>query len=403
MTTTTDNKLREAIDQAIEPLVNDHNTYLAKSSDQGLAVSRADLHYVFNQYHGQLLDFSADVMPVGHGHPFVHNAVREHLDYYMRTAPVGDHILRWPVEYAHDIVATFSEEDEDDTPLDHQVLFTEGEREALITAINIAKASTPGRPTIALVNTGVHDWYSETNQISLSLVPTEDFFVSSYRWSKCAALVISLVTEDGRVLEPRWVQEIVDHAKRNDVPVIVDESRTGFGRFGTMWGQQHHSFDADLTVLGGPVGGGMALGAVVATKKWFQPWEGTVSPQAGSPVACCAGAGTLRAINSGVLSHVKQAGTAMDESLHEVIEQFPEYVVATHGAGLWRVIEFQSDGQAQHFATACQGHGLLVAPPVGSSLILTPPLIASEMELKRGVDLIADTLLDWYEKDSAYS
>lgn len=395
-----DDTIKKAIDEVVAPLIADHHRYLADVDARRLAVSRTELHYVFDQYHNQLLDFSADMMPVGHRHPFVHDAIKEHMEYYMRTAPVGDHVLRWPVEYARALVETFTEEDVEPV---HQVLFTEGEREALIVAVNIAREKS-GRARIALVDTGHHNWYSGINHVNMRLLPLAEFWLKDFRWEDLGALVMSLVTTDGNVLEPRWVQAVVDEAKRRGVPVIIDESRTGFGRLGTMWGQQAANVDADITVLGGPVGGGLALGAVITTGENFQAsYQGfnivDVSPQAGSPVACAAGAGVLRAVNPGVLEHVKEAGGVFEDALQELVNQFPEYVVATHGSGLFRTVEFQSDLLAREFEIDVRGHGLLVAAPVGSSLTLTPTLICSESELKRGVDMMADALLDWHERD----
>lgn len=386
--------VRQAIDEAVAPLAADHQAYLAPA-DTSLMVARAELHYVFDQYHRQLLDFTADMMPVGHAHPFVHDAIREHMGYYMRTAAVGEHVVRWPVEYARDIVATFTEEDVEPR---HQVLFTEGEREAVITAVNLARAVS-GRAKIALVDTGVHDWYSEVNHVDMRLLPTDAFGLTDFRWEDVGALLISLVHADGHVLNFRWVQAVVDHAKRAGVSVIVDESRTGFGRLGTMWGQATAGVDADFTVLGGPVGGGLALGAVVADGAVFTGTDYDVSPQAGSPVACCAGAGVLRAINPGVLEHVKEAGGVFEDALRELIAQFPEYVADSGGVGLLRTVEFQTAELARDFEISARCHGLLVATPVRSSLTLTPTLICSESELKRGVDLMAETLLEWSERD----
>jgi 4-aminobutyrate aminotransferase-like enzyme len=394
--------IRQAIDEAVAPLIDDHKTYLAPTGDGSVAVSRAELHYVFDQYHTQLLDFSADMAPVGHSHPFVHDAIKEHMSYYMRTAPVGDHVVRWPVEYARALVDTFTEEDVEPV---HQVLFTEGEREALVVAVNLAREKS-GRARIALVDTDQHNWYSGINHVDMRLLPLDEFWLKDFRWEDLGALVMSLVTADGKILEPRWVQTVVDEAKRRGVPVIIDESRTGFGRLGTMWGQQAVKVDADITVLGGPVGGGLALGAVVATAENFlASYKGfdivDVSPQAGSPVACAAGAGVLRAVNPGVLEHVKEASGVFDDALQELVDQFPEYVVASHGVGLLRTVEFQTDIMAREFEISARLHGLLVAAPVGSSLTLTPTLICSEQELKRGVDLMADLLLEWYERDAA--
>lgn len=346
-----DQQLRAAIDELTQPLIDDHYRYLARTGANPVVVSQAHLHYVTNQYGTQMLDFSARLAPVGHNHPFVVDALKEHLRYYIRTAPTGAHIMRWPTEYARNIVESFATEDDPDPNL--KVLFTEGEHEAMDVA-RVA-ANRPGKWT--------------------SYVP--------------------LVDKYGTLTSKDEVQAFVQDARDRDQLVIFDESKLGFGRLGTMWAQQHYDVKPDFTVLGGPLGGGLALGAVVASPEAFSYTLPYVSQQAGSPLACAAGANQLRALNPGVLEHVKEAGAVFAEALREISDQFPGYVVTNTGAGLWQTIEFQSELQAQRFEVDARRHELLVSPPVGSSLTLTPPLIASTEEITRGVDLIADTLLEW--------
>lgn len=391
-----DDTLRKAVDEAIEPLIADHFAYLANSTVDPMPVSRAHLHYIYDQYGTEMLDFTADLMPVGHQHPFVQSALKEHLGYYLRTAPAGEHVLRWPVEYARDLVTTFFDPDDLPDDMGMQVLFTEGEREAVLAALHIARQIS-GRDRIAIVDTEVHDWVSLYNRDTIALLPVEEFFIDQFRWENCGALLLSLITLDGRVLEPKWVQEVANRALANGVPVIIDESQTGFGRFGTMWGQQNHQVDASITVLGGPLGGGLSLGAVVAPRAQFDRVSWDLSPQAGAPLACAAGAATLKAINPGVLEHVKEASTTLDEHLTRLVEQFPEFLVSTHGIGLHRVVDFRQSRDAMEFFEQAPDHGLLVAPPVESSLVLAPTLIASSTELVRGVDLMSEVFLDWGE------
>lgn len=389
--------IRNAIDESMAPLIADYRTFLADVNEPFLPVSKSDLHYLFDQYGNQLLDFGASLAPVGHNHPFVIDAVREHLDFYVRTGEVGRHVLRWPVEYAANLAKSFADEDAETFP---QIQFTEGEREAVRLALALDRRHDLG---FAMLNTGMHDWLSVGRRESIPLVdldkPPEHFRY----WQHVNSLLISMVCDDGHVVDPEWLLRLTDLARTYEVKIIVDESRTGFGRLGTMWGHQSIGLVPDLTILGGPVGGGFALGAVVAMEAvWHHSgahWS--VSPQAGSPVACAAGAGVLRAINPGVLEHVKEAGGTFDHALQELVSQFGEYPARTHGMGLWRTLEFKTSALANSFVVEARKRGLLLAPPVGSSIVLNPTLIASEMELVRGVDLMADTLLDWQTEDNA--
>ena len=140
------------------------------------------------------------------------------------------------------------------------------------------------------------------------------------------------------------------------------------------------------------MGGGLPLGAVVAAPDYFAGSGLDVSPQAGNPMACAAGASILIALSLGVLSHVAESDAVFTEALTELVAQFPELVASHHGQGRFRGVRLRVP--ARDFAASARRHGLLVSA-VGDTVLLAPPLVASGLELKRGVDLLADTLLSW--------
>jgi len=390
-----DEKLKAAIDEALAPLIADHRRYVAFSDPDGIPVARTDLHYVYDQYNTERIDLTGTMIPVGHNHPFVTEAIKEHLRYYLRTGVVGEQVLRWPVEYAANLVKTFLDDPEDDEPR-HQVLYTEGERDALLTAIQLAHQLRDGG--IAAVDTRRYDWASAVMHGTITLLPPGEFWLHDFRWEDKSCLVLSLAGEDGTLLDKRWVQEVADHAARNGLILVVDETLTGFGRLGTMWGHQAYSITPDLVVVGGPFGGSLPLGAVIAEAETFSKLDVDHSPQAGSPVACAAGAGVLRAINPGVLEHVKDAGADFGEALRQLAGQFPEFLSAARGRGLWWVLEFHNPALTARFVAEARQHGLLMRQPEGTAVVvLTPPLIMSDIELRRCVDLMSETLLDWVE------
>lgn len=387
--------LRKVIDDGLAPVISDHYEYLANAAGPTLPVARAELHYVSGHYHSPLLDFAADMMPVGHRNAAVVEAIKFHLEYYVRTGPVGRHVVRWPIEYAKKIAQSFVlDEEHQSAP---QVLFTEGEREAVTVAIDAARAFSQ-RCKVVLVDTGRHDWYRSSYSDDTRTLSLDE---ADHDWIDTGALLMSPTTTDGRVLSAGWLRTIAAQAKAHGVPVIFDESVTGFGRTGTMWSQHNVGVMSDLTVLGGPVGGGMALGAVVGPPEYFHPARFDVSPQAGSSLACTAGAATMNLIIPGVLEHIRSAGAATGVALADLVEQFPAYLTSQRGVGLFRTVEFQNAEMAKKFEVDARRHGLLTAPPVESSVVLTPTLIASEVEVLRGVDLIAAVLLEWQERDTS--
>lgn len=391
--TNPDESIRRVIDETVQPRLADQGEFLAAAGPHPLPVARAELLYLWDDYRGEYLDFAAGHTPVGHAHPRVTAAVAEHARYYGFTAPQGHHLLRWPVEYAKALSGRFTGQSE----AARQVLYTEGEREAARLAADRAITHSirrrPCPPHLAVVGPG-HDWLGETWHYPWDYDPVDAL------WDKIAAILISPVDNQARVIGRGTARRWILAAREKGVPVIYDESRTGFGRLGSMWGQERTGLTADLTVLGGPVGGGWPLGAVVAPREYFTGLaDADVSPQAGHPVACAAGAATLDAVELGVLEYMEDTAPILERGLTDLCAQFPTHLVSHHGVGLLRGLQFTSPDAARRFALDCRAHGLYVTPPVGDVVVLAPVLITSTNEMTRGVDLIAATLLAWDDGD----
>lgn len=368
-------------EEVLGPRLRDQRAYLALASEDPLPVARTDLLYLWDEYHTEMLDFAATMHPLGHRHAPLHATVSEHLQYYGFTAPQGRHLLRWPVSYAKALSESFSGPEET-----RKVLFCEGEREAMTKAVLLARHWTD-RHQVLVVDTGWHDWLE--NRV---LAAPADWSRSD--WDTVGGLVLAAVDTAYRPVPN--IRDWIVAARENSVPVIFDESVTGFGRTGTLWGQEHAGLVADLTVLGGPVGGGLPLGAVVAPAHFFDTREMCdTGPLAGHPWSCAAGQFTLEAIHPGVLEHVLESGRMLSTALDGLQGQFPNRIEGHYGLGLLRAVRFTDFDRAAAFPRAARSHGLHVAPAVGHSVLLAPPLVASTHEVTRGVDLIADVLMSW--------
>lgn len=367
--------MNRVIEEVVGPRLDSQRTLLATSSAEPLPVSRTDLLYLWDEYHNELLDFAAAMNPIGHNPEQIKSVVADHMRYYGFTAPQGQHLLRWVVSYAEALSASFS--GPEDTRM---VVFTEGEREAVRVALACAAGSLP----VLVVDTGNHSWLG-------GMQVTPDSW-NHVEWNNYGAVLLSTVHADNRPLAS--AREWIMGARTAGVPVIVDESRTGFGRTGTLWSQEHVGLVADLTVLGGPAGGGLPLGVVVG-KTGYLTNVGSVSPQSGHPWACAAGQAVFTAIHPGVLDHVIESTAALEKALTELVGQFPRRLDGFHGPGLLKGLRFLDEAQAQEFPVAARAFGLHLAPAVGNTVMLSPVLVSSTYEVTRGVDIMADVLMSW--------
>lgn len=381
-----DEAVRKIIDDTVGPRLDDYQTYLAAAGQNPVPVARADLLYVWDEYRTEHLDWATLGHPLGHGHPIVMQSVQEHHRYYGHTGPQDQHVHRWPVEYAKRLSKQFTGQDE--TP--RRVLFCEGEREAVTVAVRSACAATGQHPSnvVVLADHPAYDWLGDTNRYPWGFDPAD------VRWQTAGALLIDPVSPQAQVMPPDQLRRWALAARAASVPVIVDESRSGFGRLGVMWAQQRTGLIAEMTVLGGPVGGSYPLGAVVAPARFF-PADPDVSAQAAHPVSCCAGAAHLTATELGVLDYMQESGKRLTDGLGELVDQFPHHLAARHGEALLHGLRFHTADAAHRFTLDCRPRGLYVAPPVGDTVVVAPALITSTNEMTRGVDLIAATLMGW--------
>lgn len=364
--------IKAVIDETLAPRIAAHHARLAGAQPDPLAVARTDLHYVWDDYGTQYLDFASGMHPIGHRHAAVLNALSDHSRHYHFSAPLGHHLARWPVQYAKDLGEAFQKLSWVDT----KVLFCEGQREAVWKACELATAGTGKQ--VAVLHTGWHGWIGNTVEVESVTLNSE---------VHGALLLATLDTHAMPVPVEPWVAA----ARSLGIPVIVDESVTGFGRTGPMWSAPPDA--ADITVLGGPVGGSLPLGAVVGPAHYFDgPID--VSSQAGNPLACAAGAAVWAILSMGILEHTAETAPVLTSALIELADQFPEHIAGFHGKGHLRGIRLRRPDPQFHLRA--RQAGLLVAPPVdGQTVVISPPLVASPLELKRGVDMLADAVLSW--------
>lgn len=154
MPTKDDEETRRAIDESLAPRLRDQETYLALAAQPHLPIACTGPIHLWDEYHHRLLDFSSGgaVMNVGHLNGGVKGVIREHLEHYDHpSSRQGEHVLRFPVEYAKALSETFPATG--DRP--QRVLYAVSEAEALGAAKDLAYQIGGVNPLVlALVSPG---------------------------------------------------------------------------------------------------------------------------------------------------------------------------------------------------------------------------------------------------------
>lgn len=198
----------------------------------------------------------------------------------------------------------------------------------------------------------------------------------------------------------RFLPELRALCDERDWALVLDESITGFGRTGRLFGCEYFGVAPDVMVLSKGLGGGFPLSAVCAGDKLWQgsalgTSSGTTTAFGGNPLACAAGMATLEIVTApGFLEQVRDVADHAALRLRDLAATSPR-VAEPRGVGLMLGFdlvdpatgELASPLACQGVLRACRDRGVLTAAHV-PRVRVNPPLIVSHQEL----DLIFDVL-----------
>lgn len=208
-----------------------------------------------------------------------------------------------------------------------------------------------------------------------------------------AIMVEPVLGEGGVVVPPdgylAGVRELCD---RHDLLLIADEIQTGMGRTGKLFAHEHDGVTPDIMPLAKALGGGLPIGAMLATAEVAESLTlgSHGSTFGGNAVACAAGNAVLDTLlNHGVLNHGAEMGTYFLDKLRALGEQFP-FIVDVRGKGLMLGAELDREGAA--IVDACLDEGLMINCAAGKVLRFVPPLIVTRAEIDEGLAILERVL-----------
>ena len=222
-----------------------------------------------------------------------------------------------------------------------------------------------------------------------------------------AAVILEPIQGEGGVIPApvEWLRTVRRVTKDLGIPLILDEVQSGVGRSGSFYAFQKAGIIPDILVLSKAIGGGLPL-AVIIYRDELDVWKpgahaGTFR---GNQMAMAAGSKTLEIIRrDGLVERARLAGQRLRVDLKKIASHSP-YIGEVRGEGLMLGIEvvnpFGAPDALGHppygpdFARAVQADAfragviLEAGGRYGSVLRLLPPLIISDEELSRIVDVL---------------
>jgi diaminobutyrate-2-oxoglutarate transaminase len=218
--------------------------------------------------------------------------------------------------------------------------------------------------------------------------------------TKPAAIVVEAVQGEGGVIPaPReWLKGLRRITQELDIPLVLDEVQTGFGRTGDMFAIDSAGVVPDAMLLSKAIGGGFPLSLLVYHERYDRWTPGAhAGTFRGNQIAMAAGVATLELIRrEGLVGAAAQKGEELGRRLREIARTRP-CIGDVRGRGLmWglelvhpsaspdRVGSLPPNGElARAVRRACFEHGLIVETGgfAGSVLRLLPPLVISWAEI----------------------
>jgi len=212
--------------------------------------------------------------------------------------------------------------------------------------------------------------------------------------------------EGGYVVPPKsFHQNLRKVCSEEGVLLCDDEVQAGNFRTGTFLALEGFGVKPDIVSIAKAIGGGLPLGATLASRKVMSWPEGAHSNTfGGNLLACAAGTAVLEYMKRKRLGeNAKKVGAHMMKILGEMKERH-RIVGDVRGKGLMIGVEIVKDKKSKRFGTEernkiiCKAFekGLILLPAGKSVIRVCPPLIISKEQAEKGLNILEDAVRDVY-------
>ena len=206
---------------------------------------------------------------------------------------------------------------------------------------------------------------------------------------------------------PGYLREVRELCDSYGVLLICDEVATGFGRTGRMFACEHERVSPDLLCVGkGLTGGYLPLAATLTTQRIYEGFLGRFDEFktffhghtfTGNPLACAAAIATLETFeNERTLELVQPKMGCCQGSWTSGSRCCPACAeVRQRGmmVGI-QLVAATADERLGHRVTLAARRRGVVIRPLGDVVVLMPPLVISEHDLRRLVAITASSIAE---------
>jgi 4-aminobutyrate aminotransferase / (S)-3-amino-2-methylpropionate transaminase / 5-aminovalerate transaminase len=423
---------RNATDKVVEA----RERYVAAGvSTPPLVVARAEGARIEDVDGRTYIDFAGGLgcQNTGHGLPAVVAAIHEQADRYLHQCfMVG--MYEPYVEVCRRLAELSPCRGEEQK----SILLNSG-AEAVENAVKIARAAT-GRPAVVVFDRAFHGRTLLTMTMTSKVVPykrgfgpfapevyrtpapypyrgittddamheLETLFKADVDPQSVACVVLEPVQGEGGFVDmpldfPPRLKEL---CAKHGILYVDDEVQSGVGRTGPVWAIEHYGVEPDLLVSGKSLGGGLPLAGVTGPAEIMDAVHagGLGGTFGGNPLSCAAALAVLDEVAS---ERFRRRADELGERIRAGLEKIASRVEAVgevRGLGPMLAIELVEDRETKAPAAALttattaaareRGLMLLSCGLFGNVIRILVPLVVSDEDLDRGLELLEEALVD---------
>lgn len=371
----------------------------------GLAIDYAKGVKLYDKEGKSYIDMIAGigVSSVGHQNETVKQAIKKQLDKHAHVMVYGEYIQEVVNDLATKLASLLP-------PSLSTSYFVNSGTEANEAAIKLAKRAT-GRHRIITFNNSYHGNTQGSMSVSDNETKKRNFrplipgiekiqFNSiealSVITTQVAAVIMEPIQGDAGVRIPaqKFMTALRTKCNQTGTVLIFDEVQTGIGRTGKMFAFEHYNILPDILTLAKGLGGGLPIGAFIASHKLMQllshnPMLGHITTFGGNPISCASALATINIISEPkFLKQIEPKGNLIEEELiHPQIR-------AIRRKGLMLAIELEDEEKVNKLIDYCVANGVIIYwfLSTRNSFRISPPLTITEDDIKEACSVIRNGL-----------
>ena len=220
---------------------------------------------------------------------------------------------------------------------------------------------------------------------------------------KTVAVIVEAVQGEGGVLPAteEFMHGLRELSDERNLLLICDEVQCGMGRTGKWFAWQHYGIKPDVFTLAKALGGGVPIGAMLASRKLsdvFTPGAHG-STFGGNPLATAAALAQIQVIEEeGLVENAAALGERFRAALQDFVEKYDD-LLEVRGKGL--LVGLVVKGSAKEFVEAFREQCLLCCVAGEHVVRFLPPLNITEGDLEECLEMMSYAFDDLYGEEEA--